>query len=150
MKNKAMMTVFSMVTLLAFSAVGPVFAKDGTICSTPVDTGNKIVQKLADKPIPRFIVLNKGNACAAPKAPVTTCHTCSTSNVSYHPTQSGAFHEQLYPRDASGKVLGMLDVSGTSSKTGVDWTNSSNEVFTWGTHTTKRNSATVVETRYQQ
>lgn len=150
MKNKAMMTVFSMVTLLALGATGPVFAKDGTVCSTPKETGNKTVQKLADKPIPKFIVVNTGNACALPKPSINTCNTCSSSNISYHPTQVGAFHEQLYPKDASGKVLGMLDISGTSTKTGSDWTSASNEVFTWGTHTTKRNSATVVETRYQQ
>lgn len=79
-----------------------------------------------------------------------TCTPCAvtTPSVSYHPILSGQFHEQIIPKDADGNILGLLNVYGTSAKVGVDWTSATNDMFTWGTHTTKNNSATVVELRY--
>jgi hypothetical protein len=88
--------------------------------------------------LPKPVVANDCNPCA-----VTTTH------VSYHPVKSGTFHERLVPKDADGNPVACLDISGSSVKVGVDWTRATNNVFTSGTHTTKYNSATVVEERYQ-
>lgn len=94
-----------------------------------------------------------GKKCAPPKPEVVhTCEKCSVSStiITPHATQTGQFHEIIYPKDANGNVLGCLDVSGTSVKTGKDWTTTDGATFTWGTHTTKKNSAKVVEERYTQ
>lgn len=79
------------------------------------------------------------------------CHKCSStkSNVTYHVPQYGEFHEQIVPTDAQGNPVACLDITGTSAKVGVDWTSSTGDSSTWGTHTTKYNSATVVEERYR-
>lgn len=79
------------------------------------------------------------------------CHKCDVnhSNVTYHAPEYGAFHEQMVPTDAQGNPLACLDITGTSTKVGVDWTYSTGDGSAWGTHTTKYNSATVVEERYR-
>ncbi|MEZ5451446.1 MAG: hypothetical protein R3E93_01320 [Thiothrix sp.] len=136
MNYKASLSVLGMTTLLTLGFTHSVLAKDCNPCAAPL-------------PPPKPVVKNDCNPCAVPPPPpkpvTNTCATC----VTYHPVKSGQFHERLVPKDADGKPLACLDISGSSVKVGVDWTTSSNDVFTWGTHTTKYNSATVAEERYQ-
>lgn len=174
MKNKAAMTVLGVATLLALGATHSVFANDCNPCATPKPAPKPVI-KTGCNPCtitpPPPVAKNDCNPCAAPPPapvvvkptcnpcvvpppppkPVAVCTTCATTvtNVTYHPVKSGQFHEQLVPKDAAGNPLACLDVSGSSVKVGVDWKTSTNDVFTWGTHTTKYNTATVTEQRYQ-
>ncbi|MDQ5768785.1 hypothetical protein [Thiothrix subterranea] len=80
------------------------------------------------------------------------CNTCASkaATVTVHAPKYGEFHEQIVPTDAQGKALGCLDVSGTSLKVGLDWTDTTGDGYVWGSHTTKYNSATVIEERDAQ
>jgi hypothetical protein len=80
------------------------------------------------------------------------CTKCvsKTPSVTVHEPLYGEFHEQITPTDAQGRAVGCLDISGKSVKVGADWTYSTGDGYAWETHTTKYNSATVVEERTGQ
>lgn len=148
MKNKVTMTVFGIATLLALGSTSLVFAHDCNPCAAAKPEAKKAVEPAAKPPAPKPVVNNACNPCAVPPPPKPVVEN-STTSVSYHPIKSGTFHEQIVSKDANGNPLASLDISGSSVKVGVDWTAATDNVFTSGTHTTKYNSATVVEVKHQ-